>query len=363
MRYTFLTIFFILLQFLSFGAGRWLQWMLKPYVNASTLPWLMVAVYVVGNGLLLLSFLSFFRSVSWWLALLWLLLLSTLFTALIWWVSKHFIAQNQLIHLIRGVSILSYIGMIGFAIFNAYSPTVRYLNIEIDKPMAKPMTFAMVSDTHLGKMVGNRQLEKLYQILQQNPIDIVLIPGDVMDDDTTVFDKEKMQDNFTKIAKSAKLGAFATLGNHDLYRTHAFESIQKDIQQSGFQLLNDRAVLVDGVWIVGRYDDHHPERAKTVDLLKEIDTIKPVILLDHRPTEIEQHQDLPIDLQVSGHTHDGQVFPANFVVKMMYPLAYGYEQRGKGHYVVSSGFGFWGIPFRLGSRAEVWIITMTGKKA
>ena len=82
--------------------------------------------------------------------------------------------------------------------------------------------------------------------------------------------------------------------------------------------------------------------------------------MDHRPDQIEQHARLPIDLQVSGHVHNGQVFPANLIVKQLYRLPYGYEAIGNGHFFVTSGFGFWGIPFRLGSQSEVWIIDVSG---
>ena len=85
-----------------------------------------------------------------------------------------------------------------------------------------------------------------------------------------------------------------------------------------------------------------------------------MILLDHRPSDIDEHSQLPIDLQVSGHTHNGQVFPANFIVSAINRLGYGYEAIGQGHFVVSSGYGFWGIPFRLGSRSEVWLINVSG---
>ena len=86
-----------------------------------------------------------------------------------------------------------------------------------------------------------------------------------------------------------------------------------------------------------------------------------MFLLDHQPNEIEEHAKLPIDLQVSGHTHRGQIFPANLITRFIYPLDYVYEQIGNGHFVVTSGYGFWGIPMRLGSQSEVWILEVKGK--
>lgn len=85
-----------------------------------------------------------------------------------------------------------------------------------------------------------------------------------------------------------------------------------------------------------------------------------MILLDHRPSQIDQNSQLPIDLQVSGHTHNGQIFPANFIVKAINRLGYGYQSFNNTHVVVSSGYGFWGVPFRLGSQSEVWVIKLVG---
>ena len=112
--------------------------------------------------------------------------------------------------------------------------------------------------------------------------------------------------------------------------------------------------------IVGRYDDYHANRLSTQELMRGVDTRHLVILLDHRPSQIDQNVQLPIDLQVSGHTHNGQIFPANFIVKALNRVAYGYKKINNTHVVVSSGYGFWGVPFRLGSQAEVWVLEMRG---
>lgn len=86
-----------------------------------------------------------------------------------------------------------------------------------------------------------------------------------------------------------------------------------------------------------------------------------IILPDHRPTLILRHQKLPTDIQVSGHVHNGQIFPANLLVKLLFDLSYGYEGRGQGHYFVTSGYGFWGVPLRLGSQSEVMVVDVVGK--
>ncbi len=153
---------------------------------------------------------------------------------------------------------------------------------------------------------------------------------------------------------------YATLGNHDLFGHQA--EIAAALQEAGISVLHDSAVLVDNrFWVLGRPDELDRQRADTADLLAKIDTERPVFLLDHRPTSIARHEKLPIDVQVSGHVHNGQIFPANLLVKLFNDLAYGYEARGRGHYFVTSGYGFWGVPLRLGSQSEVVVIDVAGE--
>ena len=113
--------------------------------------------------------------------------------------------------------------------------------------------------------------------------------------------------------------------------------------------------------MVGRNDDTDKNRPSTAKLLENQNTELPVLLMDHRPTGIEEHAKLPVDVQVSGHVHNGQVAPANLIVRLLNRVHYGYEQINNGHFFVTSGYGFWGVPLRLGSQSEVWIIEVKGK--
>ena len=261
------------------------------------------------------------------------------------------------------VAVASFVGLFWLSHHNAYTPVVKHLAIQIDKPLSQPLRVAMVSDLHLGNRVGVNELERLAQILKEQQADMLLIPGDIMDDDIVAYTKQNMQPALEQVVNSVPLGVFASLGNHDLYQDEA--GISQAVRNAGIHLLVDEVMSLklneqDRIWLVGRYDDHHSDRANTQDLLAHTNVREPVILLDHRPTQIEQHQALPIDLQVSGHTHNGQIFPANLIVQAINRIGYGYEQIGQGHYLVSSGYGFWHLPLRLGSQSEVWIIDLTG---
>ncbi|MBO6225794.1 MAG: metallophosphoesterase, partial [Psychrobacter sp.] len=251
-----------------------------------------------------------------------------------------------------------------YALYSAYVPVVREVTITIDKVLPKTLRVAVASDLHLGKLFGSGAIDRLQHLLMQNNADILLIPGDIMDDNTDAFVDHKMAVNLKMLCDSVPSGVYATLGNHDLYGHE--QPISEALKNAGVKLLNDDVVSIEHegtpIWLVGRFDNHKHQRVATTALLANVDTEQPIVLLDHRPSDIEAHSQLPIDLQVSGHTHNGQIFPANFIVSAINRLSYGYEAIGKGHFVVSSGYGFWGIPFRLSSRSEIWLISLDGNK-
>jgi hypothetical protein len=96
-------------------------------------------------------------------------------------------------------------------------------------------------------------------------------------------------------------------------------------------------------------------------LLAETDTTAPVILLDHQPYDLSALASTPVDMQLSGHTHNGQIWPLNLITDRMFELSHGYRVFGKAHVIVSSGFGIWGPRMRIGTRPEILSITLTGK--
>ena len=185
--------------------------------------------------------------------------------------------------------------------------------------------------------------------------DVIVIAGDIMDDYTDYYDQTNMDSHFSKL--SAPLGVYAVLGNHD-YRGQD-EAIATAISQAGMTVLDNEAVLLDdAVWLVGRSDDVDQTRLDAQTLLTQVDTNKPVIFLEHRPSAIDEISKLPIDLHLSGHTHGGQIFPLTLLMDWFVPLNYGYKHIGNTQFLVTSGYGFGSVPFRLGTRSEIWVITV-----
>ena len=117
-------------------------------------------------------------------------------------------------------------------------------------------------------------------------------------------------------------------------------------------------LLNESVWLVGRSDDVDSKRLSAEKLLSTVNVDKPVIFLEHRPTAIDEIKDLPVDLHLSGHTHGGQIFPLTMLKQWFQPLVHGTKNIKDTQFLVSSGYGFGAVPFRLGTRAEIWMITL-----
>lgn len=244
-----------------------------------------------------------------------------------------------------------------------YHSKVRVpLNITLDKPMERPLKIVMISDLHLGYTIGRNELTRWVKLINQEEADLILIAGDLVDGDPRPVLQAEMYQELNQL--KARLGVYACLGNHEYIggESQLGDSVHKVIDKTNIRLLRDEAVLVDNlVYIAGRDDRTNRYRTSTNSLLSEVDHSKPIILLDHQPYDLAESQEAGVDLQLSGHTHRGQVFPLNLIVDRMYERSHGHHQRGATHYYVSSGLGIWGGKFRLGTQSEYLVLTLSGK--
>ncbi|VEI44862.1 phosphohydrolase [Actinobacillus equuli] len=127
-----------------------------------------------------------------------------------------------------------------------------HYSVQLDKPLAQPLRIGVASDLHLGQWFGSKQLDKLAEIFNQQNVDLILLPGDIMDDNTDAYVAENMQPHLAKL--KAPLGVYATLGNHDFFGKQ--QAIAAEIQKAGIQVLWDQAVEINGKFtIIGRNDD------------------------------------------------------------------------------------------------------------
>lgn len=339
--------------------NRTLQWLCDGKLSPKGKKWLTLGLFTAPNAILIGQFLQLFVAYR-VIALILALLLFSAFISLVIGVIHLLFRKSEFIgkihRTLRVAYPIAFVGLIGLSIYNAYMPKITHYDITLNKPM-KPLRIGVASDLHLGTLFGSKELDKLAQIMDEQKVDLILLPGDIMDDNVTAYLAENMRPHLAKLR--APLGVYATLGNHDFFGYQ--DEITDEIRKAGITVLKDETVTINNeLVLIGRNDDLDKSRPSTETLLKQVDLNLPIIVLDHRPSEVEIHSALPFDLQVSGHTHKGQIFPANFITALTYRIDYGLEKIGNPYFMVTSGYGFWGIPMRLGSQSEVVILDVKG---
>lgn len=256
------------------------------------------------------------------------------------------------------VALLLIICVLTFGTWNAKNIRVKEYALTIDKQAGaiKDIHAVMVSDLHLGDIVNKELLTNIVEKINILKPDIVFIPGDIIDDDINPYIKQNMSKIFKGI--KSKYGVFASFGNHDYYGGN-LEKEMTLFEASGIKVLRDAVIKVeDSFYIAGREDNTFERMSKVKrkplsQILEGIDSSLPIILLDHGPNTLQDSMKSNVDLQLSGHTHKGQFFPADIFTKMLFEIDYGFMKKGKFNIVVSSGVGTWGPPIRIGTTSEI----------
>lgn len=227
-----------------------------------------------------------------------------------------------------------------------------------DKKDISDLNIVMLSDLHLGSIGSEGRLQNIVDEINSLKPDLVCIAGDFFDTDFTSI---RNPSNAIKTLKklNSTYGTYASLGNHDAGRS--YEQMAEFLQKADITLLDDSHAIIDNrLVLVGRLDGSPIggyKGQKRKDFSKVYNAKKtdlPVIVLDHNPKNIEKYNS-DVDLILCGHTHKGQVFPCNLITNAIYEVDYGYYQKDKSspQVIVSSGVGYWGMPFRVGSDSEL----------
>ena len=227
-----------------------------------------------------------------------------------------------------------------------YHKARRELSFTTEKQLSRPLKLVMLSDLHLGYHNPRRELSRWVDMINGEQPDLVLIAGDIIDMSMRPLEDEHMADELRRI----EAPVYACLGNHEYYSGEP--KAQRFYEEAGIHLLRDSCCVVGDLCIVGRDDRTNRQRRPLHDIVARADKRKYTILLDHQPYHLEEAEREGIDLQFSGHTHYGQVWPISWIEDMMYECAYGSHQRGATRYYVSSGIGIWGGKYRIGTRSE-----------
>ena len=242
----------------------------------------------------------------------------------------------------------------------------------------KKLKIILIADTHFGYSVGYKMAEKMVNKINKENADLVLIAGDVFDNSYDSLDKPERILKALKSIKS-KYGSYAVFGNHDvkerLFAGFSISDGKKAIRdnrmsnmlkEAGIKILDDKVEKIKDFYIIGRKDyskagDGTNNRLSIDKLIKQVDTNKFVIVLEHEPKDLENISEKNVDLHVAGHTHAGQFFPLTIGTSIIWSNDYGLKKYNKMNSVVTSGIGVYGPNMRVGTDSEVVVINVKFK--
>jgi predicted MPP superfamily phosphohydrolase len=240
---------------------------------------------------------------------------------------------------------------------NANNLKVREVVIDVDKhvPGMTELNIAFASDIHLGHIIGEKHLTKIITEIQKLKPDIILFPGDLVDEELQPVIQKNLGRLFTTL--SAPYGIYAVTGNHE-YIGGANAAVEY-LSKFNISFLRDTTLLINNAfYLAGREDLSMngftgTKRKSLNELLSKTDTTLPVILMDHQPINLAEAVQNQVDLQISGHTHHGQMWPLNYATERIFKLSWGYKKIENSHFYVSSGAGTWGPHVRIGNHPEI----------
>jgi uncharacterized protein len=254
--------------------------------------------------------------------------------------------------IVVGIVFLTVIG----ARVNAMFPRIQTLELTIHKnsPL-KELNVVLVTDVHLGTIICNSHFKRIVEKINLLNPDVVLFAGDLVDEDIQPVIRQNLGETLRQI--KSKYGIYGITGNHEYIG--GVEPACKYLVEHGVSMLRDSiAKIANAFTLVGREDISirqfdGKKRKQLSDLMNGVDTTLPVILMDHQPLHLDDVVGHGVDLQLSGHTHHGQLWPFNYISQAVYELSWGYKKKGSTHFYVSCGVGTWGPPMRTGNRPEV----------
>ena len=242
--------------------------------------------------------------------------------------------------------------------------------IHVAKPLAKPLRIAVFSDIHFGPLFEVSKFDRLLDTLNKIQPDMIFFLGDMTDLTSNELDAVGLGDRINRM--HAPLGVYGITGNHEGYTLGHDRHILDWMELHGIQLLRDESICLPQVCMTGRDDpavsnEIGPPRKVFASIVPNLDEAahKPWLVFDHQPfgltpDDVNGLAQRP-DLGISGHTHGGQFFPWNFVIRLFWPLAQGFGVLDGVPWYVTSGFGQGGPAVRVGTNAEVLIIDLVGK--
>ncbi|WP_109601523.1 metallophosphoesterase [Actinoplanes xinjiangensis] len=263
--------------------------------------------------------------------------------------------------LARGTAIfagLTAAGITGYGVKTATSaPQIDRVQLPMAKlPRAMDGTrLAVVSDIHIGPLTGVNHAQRIVQVINSVNADLVCIVGDLVDG--SVAELGRFAAPLGGI--ESRHGAFFVTGNHEYYS--GAEEWINEVSRLGIRPLRNERVAINGLDLAGVNDLSGEEQGDAPDFARALgdrDTARPVVLMAHQPVAAVEAAPYGVDLQVSGHTHGGQMAPFNLLVKLQQPVVSGFGEVDGVPVYVTNGAGFWGPPVRVGAPPQVTVIEL-----
>jgi len=314
---------------------------------------------------------AFFVTGSYWIAVMlygFLILFAIDILRIVGWagnIKPDFIYRNYLLS--KAIMFGAICLMMTVILVVGYSNTQRlrmtHIKITIEKTAGQlaGLRVVMVSDIHMGHINGRKFLARMVDTINDQKPDLVLLVGDAFDMSPEPVIKQDMGMEFERL--HSKYGAYMISGNHEYIGMredrNALHTAFAYMASHGVQTLQDSVVLIDGsFYVAGRKDRSDRSRKTIPELLHDIDRQLPVIMADHQPYHLDEVEQAGVDLQLSGHTHHGQMWPLNYITSKIYEKDWGFLQKGKSNFYVSCGVGTWGPPIRTAGYSEVVVIDL-----
>jgi predicted MPP superfamily phosphohydrolase len=365
-----LTVFFLIYLAINYYIGlhflRSVQDLIEPYSLFYWAAYAFLAVFLFVAKLgrrVFPGYINYPVAIAgdYWLA-------ATYYSFLIWLVADILHLLINLVYLMQitkypsfywGLGVLSLVSfLLIYGTWNARHPRLTHYDVTINKQIdcSSNLHAVMVSDIHLGLIIDNDRLHEMVNSINNLDPDIVFLVGDTIDEDVNLFFNQNMPEILGKLR--SKYGVYAVLGNHEYIGGNSKLAVDY-LQQAGVTVLVDEYTKVNNeFYVVGR-DERMAgymtgkQRLDLSVLMNGVDHSLPIILLDHQPNNLEEGQRNAVDLQLSGHTHNGQFFPNNLIAKHIFEHSWGYLRRGEYQIIVSAGYGTWGPPIRIGNYSEI----------
>lgn len=359
------------------------KWFVIPYITVYTL----LALSLLFAFLLPSCGLQIFikKLSNYWLGSFLYILLFIMIADILRIVLKHIPGKlhdylfSRIGYIFVGILLTSLVA--GFSIYGSFHAKVIKVHpyeVTIEKSCANrnELKVVLLADLHLGYNYGKREISRMVtKVNAQNP-DLVLIAGDIFDNEyDAVQDPERIAEKLSEMKST--YGTYGVFGNHDVserllggfsvsldadeVRDSRFDTFA---EKANITILDDESVCIDDAfYLVGRMDASKPgdgtkNRMTPEEILKDLDKSKPILVMEHQPKQLQELSDAGADMQLCGHTHDGQLFPGNLLLGLIWENPCGYLQKGNLHSIVTSGVGVWGPAMRTGTDSEICHITI-----